>query len=63
MGMRREGVHVKWREMHSEQESCMRTKGEGECMERNFRLVSALSATFLTNSTFEHFNSCICAQM
>ena len=56
-------MHVKWRKVHSEQESCMRTKGEGECMERNFRLVSALSATFLTNSTFEHFNSGICAQM
>ena len=42
-------------EMHSGQESCMRTKGRADVWRENFRLVSALSATFPTNSMFEHF--------
>ena len=36
MGMRREGRACEVEEMHSGQESCMRTKGEGECMEGKF---------------------------
>ena len=60
-GMKREGVHVKWGKMHSEQESCREQRERANVWRENFRVVSALSATFTTNSTFEHFNSGICA--
>ena len=48
-------MHVKWGKMHSEQESCRGQRGRANVWKENFRLVSALSATFPTNSTFEQF--------